>query len=461
MPYPGLQLVACLIACWLSSGRAWSQDASPQTFAGKTAEAWRQVLIEHLDGASADDKEACRRAAAALAQIGPSAEVAVVELARALKSPSLEVRHFSVDALGRIGPPAVAAVPAIVAEMDLPPDHPNYAPLAAFRRLAARALGRIGPGAQAAVPVLGKALRGDDPICRVEAALALWRILQEPRAIDFLAGMIDAASGEGTSAEGTYEAVMALGEIGRPAEPATDALVAALGHPQGDVRRAAADVLARLGPGSIDAVAERIEQDALESPAAAAYALGQATIPLRGHLYSPGIEQAAFDTAAAPARRAAQALIRLLSDERDAPRHAAQRALSQAGLLAAPPLLEALGGQDAIARRAAIETLVQIEEFLPPEDAESDPLHGLKLRVLDQLLTRMQDGDPQVRAAAFRAFAEFSFGAEGGKALPLLRRALRDENLAVRKFAAQAIRGLGSDPAAPGDSTERDSPHET
>jgi HEAT repeat protein len=69
------------------------------------------------------------------------------------------------------------AIPAILAEMDLPPDHINYAPLAGFRRDAARSLGRMGPAAQAAVPVLGRALKNEDPVYRVEAALALWRIL--------------------------------------------------------------------------------------------------------------------------------------------------------------------------------------------------------------------------------------------------------------------------------------------
>jgi len=57
----------------------------------------------------------------------------------------------------------------------------------------------------------------------------------------------------------------------------------------------------------------------------------------------------------------------------------------------------------------------------------------------------MQHRDSQVRAAAYRTFASMSFQNEGQPALPLLRRALRDENLAVRRYAALAIRQLGGE----------------
>jgi HEAT repeat protein len=57
----------------------------------------------------------------------------------------------------------------------------------------------------------------------------------------------------------------------------------------------------------------------------------------------------------------------------------------------------------------------------------------------------MEHRDPAVRAAAFRAFASMSFGPQARAALPLLRRALKDENLAVRRYAAQALRDAGSE----------------
>jgi HEAT repeat protein len=55
----------------------------------------------------------------------------------------------------------------------------------------------------------------------------------------------------------------------------------------------------------------------------------------------------------------------------------------------------------------------------------------------------MKHADPQVRRAAYRAFAKFSLGAEGKTAVPLLRGALRDQDLAIRRFAFEALQQQG------------------
>jgi hypothetical protein len=51
----------------------------------------------------------------------------------------------------------------------------------------------------------------------------------------------------------------------------------------------------------------------------------------------------------------------------------------------------------------------------------------------------MQRPEGRIRAAAFRAFAEFSFGDEGRVAIPLLREAYKDQNAVVRRSAARAL----------------------
>jgi HEAT repeat protein len=435
-------LVAGLSALLLNVSSIRAQTTGPASFAGKTAEQWTAVLVEHLDGESEEDKETCRQAAAALGMIGPAAESAVGSLSQALQSPSIEVRVFAVDALGRIGPGASAAIPAILAEMDLPPDHINYAPLAGFRRDAARSLGRMGPAAQAAVPALGRALKNEDPVYRVEAALALWRILARPQAIDFLAAMIDS-----TEPEGPYEAMMALGEIGPDAARVVDRVVAALDHPQSDVRRGAADVLVRWGPAVIEPVSRRIQPGTLRWPAPAAYVLGEVVGPLREAVfYREGIAQADFEAAAAPVLPlAAPALVLLMSHSRDEARQTAQQSLAQLGLLAVPFVLDLLKSDDAALRLAAAETLVRIESHLPPAGVTNEPLEALKDDLLNRLVQQMVHRDPQVRAAVFRAFASMSLADRGRSALPLLRRALKDENLAVRRYAAQAIRDAGGE----------------
>jgi HEAT repeat protein len=440
----GLPLYLCLIACLFGltgASRTHGQSTGPASFAGKSADEWTAVLVEHLGGESDDDKETCRQAAAALGMIGPAAESAVGSLSEALQSPSIEVRVFAVDALGRIGADASAAIPAIVAEMDLPPDHINYAPLAGFRRDAARSLGRMGPAAQAAVPALGRALKNEDPVYRVEAALALWRILARPQAIDFLAAMIDS-----NEQEGPYEAMMALGEIGPEAARVVDRVVAALDHPQSDVRRGAADVLVRWGPAVIEPVSRRIQSGTLRWPTPAAYVLGEVVGPLRETvLYRDGIAQADFETAAPVLQLAAPALVMLLSDPRDEVRLTAQQSLAQLGLLAVPFVLDLLQGDEAAVRLAAAETLVRIESHLPPAGVTNEPLEALKDDLLSRLVQQMVHRDPQVRAAVFRAFASMSLADRGRSALPLLRRALKDENLAVRRYAAQAIRDAGGE----------------
>jgi HEAT repeat protein len=437
--------VSFLLCGCVGVSAVWTPAAAaqePGKLAGKSARQWAAVLAEHVQGESDEDKEISRQAASALGLIGPPAVVAVEPLTRAVQSPSLEVRDHAVDALGRIGPEAAAAVPVLVAEMDLPADHINYAPLAAFRREAARSLGRMGPAAQAAVPVLGRALKNEDRVYRVEAALALWRILQRPQAIDFLAAMTDR-----DQPPGAYEALMALGEIGPDAMRVLPQVVAALDHPESDVRRAAADVLARWGPPVIEPVGQRLQQGTLRWPAPAAYVLGEVAGPVRDSvLYRDQVSQAEFDAAArAVVQFAAPALLPLLSDPRTAERQTAQHSLSQWGLLAVPFVLDLLLHDDPDVRRTAAETLVRIEATLPPGGTSNRPLDALKSEILSQLAGPMEHRDPAVRAAAFRAFASMSFGPQATAALPLLRHALKDENLAVRRYAAQALRAAGGE----------------
>jgi HEAT repeat protein len=437
-------MIACLFPCWCVLASAmWSDGMAaqqPATFGGRTVEQWAAILTEHVQGDRDEDKELSRQAASALGLIGPPAASAVKPLSQAVQSLSLEVRDHAVDALGRIGPGAAPAVPIIVAELDLPPDHINYVPLVPFRRVAARSLGRMGPAAQAAVPVLGRALKNEDPVYRVEAALALWRILQRPEAIDFLAEMIDP-----DESVGPYEALMALKEIGPGATGSCSA-----SWPRWITLNPMCAAPLRmswpLGTAVIEPVAQRIQQGSLRWPAPAAFALGEVAGPLRDTVfYRDGFGQAEFDAAAAPVVQfAAPALIQLLSDPRDMVRQTAQQSLSQWGLLAAGPCPGPAGqrrceppagsgrrwcGSRRICRPPGVERTARCPETQPagpagPPDGASRPPGPYR-------------GLPVVRVDVLRP--------AGPRGLPLLRRALKDENLAVRRYAAQAIRNVGSE----------------
>ena len=427
-------LTVCLLG--MASGVAeWAVFAEEARFAGRTAVQWGRVLDTHLEGDTEQDKAECRAATAALGYLSDSAQVAREELTRALRSPSLEVRHAAVDALGRIGAEAAESVPAMVAPMDLPREHPHYGALRTYRWLAARALGRIGPAAEAAVPALERALENEDPRYRVQAALALWRIAGRSEMIGFLAAMVQ------PSEAAAYEAVMALGEVGSSAAVVGDRLIAALEHPQSDVRRAAADVLVRLGPSQLEPLATAFGGADADAARAAAYALGQLLGRLREELfYRPESEPEAFQaTGRRVLRIAVPPLVARLADERDAVRQAAQHALAQLGLLALPALLETAGGPDPLARRAAIETLVRVESYLP-EELASPQLVAWHDAFRSRLFAAMEHRDPQVRASAYRVFACLFFEPDDRQALALLRGGLRDESLAVRRHASQVLR---------------------
>ncbi len=413
-------------------------------YAGQTISYWQDLLAQHVGKDSDEDKQQCRRAAQALGEIGPNAKDAIPLLVQALQSPSLEVRGFAVDALGRIGlgaqVEAQAAVPAIIAEVDLPKEHINYAALADFRRLAARALGRIGIGATAAVPVLEKALQNEDPLYRVQAALALWKIASHPQAVPALQ-----AAFKLNDPEAAFEAILALGQIDPGAKAAAPDLVTALEHEDPDVRRAAADVLVKLGPSQLEPISQALAAGRIASPAAAAYALGEILDAMRQDVfYDPRMDAQRLAVATHTALRlVAPALIGLLPHADPEVRQTAIQSLSQMGLLAAPFLLQKLKADDAAVRPAAIAALTRLEDHLPAASPAGPGLEVFKANLVPRLMDLMRHADSQVRRAAYRAFARFAFGAGGKAATPLLRSALRDQDLSIRRYAFEALQQQG------------------
>lgn len=437
---PAIVLVAFSLGGTFAPAQMGGMGSAVPTYADQPLGHWQDLLARHLGKDSVTDKEQCRRAAQALGRFGPGAKEAVPLLVRALQSPSTEVREFAVDALGRIGLEPQTVVPAIVAEADLPPEHINYALLAPFRRLAARALGRYGPAATAAVPVLEKALQNEDPLYRAQAAWALWRISQHPQAIPALRAAL-----KRNESDTAFDAVLAVAEIGAGAKAVAPDLIEALDHPDPDVRRAAASALVPLGASHLEPVAQRLSDGGFQSPAAAAYVLGQFLDELRPRVfYHPLMDAQQLAAATRPVvRLAAPALVRLLAHSDAEVRQTAGQALSQMGLLAAPFLLQSLQSNKETVRPAAIDSLSRLEDYLPNASPVNLGMEVIKARLVPPLLELMKHAEPQVRRAAYRAFAKFSLGAEGKAAAPLLRNALRDQDLAIRRFAFEALQQQG------------------
>ena len=175
-------------------------------------------------------------AAHALGQLGPAAAEAVTPLqTRLLEEAEEYQRGAAAWALGRIGPAARPAIPVLIESL-------GSEKHASVRRNSAWALGQFGPAARGAVPGLVKLLDDEDPVVRVQAAAALWRIDHHPKAAPKLLEMLRAHDGTGS-----FAAAVALGELGPEVPGAAAALAEALHHPDEDTRRAAKRSLGRIG----------------------------------------------------------------------------------------------------------------------------------------------------------------------------------------------------------------------
>jgi HEAT repeat protein len=109
-----------------------------------------------------------RLATHALAEIGRTAQEAVLPLTEALRDPESFVRVWAAAALARIEPEHPDAIPALVAG--------SRDGIPFVRSLAAWHLGRLGPrhpGIEVAVPNLRDLLNDNDQSVRTEAQVAL------------------------------------------------------------------------------------------------------------------------------------------------------------------------------------------------------------------------------------------------------------------------------------------------
>lgn len=143
---------------------------------GGEAKAAAPALIEAMTTDS--DLFVRRFAAQAVGKVGADPKVAVPALTALLNDKHKELNEAAVEALGRMGAPAVPALsealkggagPRRVRPGQNVPDGS-----ALVRSKAAAALGRIGPDAKAAVPALVEALK--DNSIRTDAATALGEI---------------------------------------------------------------------------------------------------------------------------------------------------------------------------------------------------------------------------------------------------------------------------------------------
>jgi HEAT repeat protein len=117
------------------------------------------------------DRDVSLAAIATLEAIGPAAKESLPMLIEAIRQGGPDVRVAAMNALPRIGlQHATAAIPAAIDALEACRD-------ARVRRAAAELLGRFGPAARQAVPALRNRLGDDDAEVRIRASDAILNIL--------------------------------------------------------------------------------------------------------------------------------------------------------------------------------------------------------------------------------------------------------------------------------------------
>jgi len=244
----------------------------------RTAKIVRQLVDTLRDEPRGQPLWSRVQAARTLGKLGPEARAAVPALASMLDDPSRRdpelIDEAIVHALSRMGNYARPAIPAMVrasgkdpdleravaAAIDTillsPPAGPGDVPALmrdlrdrdpSVRVRSAKALGALGGAGKPAIPLLVEALKDPDPDVRLLSLKALRKIAPE--------------TNTGTGEVGVYvdelrdpdpgvrlQAAKALGRLGPPAASAAQALLEATADADKDVRRQATDALNRIQP---------------------------------------------------------------------------------------------------------------------------------------------------------------------------------------------------------------------
>jgi HEAT repeat protein len=148
-----------------------------------------------------------------------------------LKDQDADVRMEALLALGAMIPDSHSAVREILTLLNDPAPE--------IREVACQTLGRIGPAAKDAVPALQKRARSRDQDERTDAAWALALIAPDPETIRRAIPLVIEVLQSPAPASLRADAAMALGTFGKQSPEAHKALEAALADPKEGVRRAA------------------------------------------------------------------------------------------------------------------------------------------------------------------------------------------------------------------------------
>jgi HEAT repeat protein len=424
-PLRALTLLGLLVTCG---------PAVAQPIPLPTVEQWANALTK------SPDAKVRGQAAEALGRLGPKAKEAVPALTAALDDESASVRLLATEALGRLGPVAGSAVPQLV--RGLKPDRQlDPAIRVAMRRAniealvgigepavagvaellaaetaldqmaAAQILARIGPPTKAARPAVERAFwDSKNPVVRAWSAAALVRVGADPKApLDFLRQTLSARGEIG------LEAGAALGTIGPAAMPI---LMDALTGKDPTAADAADNGLRRLGTAVVEPMAKLLASDDRK--------LRRLAIRVLRHLDPAGLEKA-IPVLVAELRRAD-----------DETWEEAGKALANAEAAAVPALLDVVRKDCGKVRLVATYPLCRIlGDDIAPAMADD-----IARTVVPALVEELGVKDDQWREEAVHFLGRF--GPRAAPAVPaLLKIAAKDPSPGVRGEALRAVGDAG------------------
>jgi HEAT repeat protein len=397
-------------------------------------QATRQAAIEALaligepalpalaDGLRSKHEDVRKAALAALAKSsGSGAEEAVPALIEALKSEDPAIRESAILILGKLGPAAKGAVPALGNLLDDPDSN--------LRNKAAEALGKIG---KAAVPVLAKALKSNNDQVRGLAAHGLGDAGESARGV--AGDLADLVADKKSSLDTRKNAAYALSKIGRGLKVPPQPLIDALQEKDDDLRGHISIALGNVGetavPPLIDALKDlnpRVSFHVRE----ALRRVGKPAVPALMDVAKNGKSTtirsgaiAVLGGIGADAQEAIPTLIVLLRQDPDV-RAASSGALGGIGKPAIAPLIEALDDSDA----RVVFSL-------------RDALRRIGKPAVRPLIDAVTDGKTTIRVGAMGALGDI--GADASPAVSALTKASAESDAAVSQAAKDALKRISA-----------------
>lgn len=373
----------------------------------------------------------------------------------------------------------------------------------AEREVAARVLGLCGPRGLSALPDLEKAMGDDEPLVRVRAAQAMWRIGRSPAGLDdalaralededlaVRMAALDVAAEVGPASCGLVErfagmlddeppglrakAAAALGAVGPAAWRAVPRLVEMLDDPVAWVAGEASRALGRIGAPALPSLVAAFEREGALAAVVEMGASGREAMPALVCALEHESPEARWLALLALAGVIGPGdgdlipqLVELTRDPSPQVQAVALKALKAMGPVCAPALVEMIVTGSAEECRMATWALVDLEhEAAPllPDLASIVASEGEDHRreaaclvlqevgadhpdvVIPALAAALHDTSWGLRWRAARALGKL-----GEPAVPALVEVLDDEDPAVRRSAAEALGEMGeiASPAIP------------